>query len=184
MGSGGAGPVREQSCADAIPESVSEELVDVVDADDRVVATVPRSVMRRERLLHRCVFVAVVHPDGRLLVHRRSESKDIWPGWWDLAVGGVVLAGESWDDAVYREVAEEIGVTDVAPEHLGGGLYEDDDVALIGRCYRIVHGGPFTFADGEVVRSEWVDLADLPRVLGERRFLPDSQALLLPSLLR
>ena len=33
--------------------------------------------------------------DGRLLVHRRSDDKDLWPGRWDLAVGGVVAAGES-----------------------------------------------------------------------------------------
>jgi 8-oxo-dGTP pyrophosphatase MutT (NUDIX family) len=157
-------------------------MVEVVDADGRVVDVVPRSVMRRERLRHRSVYIAVVHPDGRLLVHRRSDAKDVWPGWWDLAVGGVVTPGEPWDDAAARELAEEIGVSGVAMEELGGGAYEDDLVAVVGRCYRVVTAGPFTFADGEVVEAEWVAPADLPRLVRERRFLPDALALLLPLL--
>lgn len=159
-----------------------DELVDVVDADDRVVRTVPRRVMRAERLMHRAVFIAVQHPDGRLLVHRRSETKDVWPGWWDLAVGGVVSAGEPYDDAARRELAEEVGITGVEPEPLGGGRYVDDHVALVGRCYRVVHTGPFTFADGEVVEARWMTLAELDQAVMVTPFLPDSLALLLPLL--
>ena len=36
---------------------------------------------------------------GQLLVHRRSDAKDLWPGRWDVGVGGVVGAGEAWADA-------------------------------------------------------------------------------------
>lgn len=157
------------------------ELVDIVDAHDRVVRTVGRQQMRAERLRHRAVFVAVMHPDGRLLVHQRSELKDLWPGRWDLAVGGVVSSGETYDDAARREVAEEIGI-ESAPQPLnGGGSYDDADVALIGRCYLLVHPGPFTFADGEVVRAEWVHVQSLMH--DGRDYLPDSLALLLPLLL-
>jgi 8-oxo-dGTP pyrophosphatase MutT (NUDIX family) len=157
------------------------ELVDIVDTDDVVLRTVPRRQMRAERLRHRAVFIAVVHPvDGRLLIHQRSERKDLWPGWWDIAVGGVVTAGEGYGVAARRELFEEIGI-DATPRPLGGGVYEDDDVALIGRCYRTDHAGPFTFNDGEVVRVEWID----PTLVGAdpRRFLPDSLALLLPLIL-
>jgi isopentenyldiphosphate isomerase len=141
--------------------------------------------MRAGRLLHRCVFVAVVHPDGRLLIHRRSEHKDVWPGWFDLAVGGVVAAGEAYDTAARREVAEEVGLDDAMPVGIDDGvakLYRDDMVALLGRCYRVVHPGPFTFADGEVVEARWVDRAELAHLLATERFLPDSLALLLPLL--
>src|SRR5215218_710892 len=142
-------------------------MVDIVDQNDVVVRTVTRRQMRAQRLRHRAVFIAVVHPDGRLLVHQRSETKDVWPGWWDLAVGGVVSAGETYDDAARRELGEEIGI-DAVPEPLeGGGPYDDADVSLIGRCYRVVHPGPFTFADGEVVRAEWMEVPDLD--LGARR---------------
>jgi 8-oxo-dGTP pyrophosphatase MutT (NUDIX family) len=158
-----------------------EELVDVVDGDDVVERTVTRAVMRAERLRHRCVFVAVLHPDGRLLIHQRSPHKDVWPGWWDIAVGGVVTAGEGYDDAARRELLEEVGI-DASPAPLGGGVYEDEQVRLIGRCYQVVHPGPFRFHDGEVVRAEWIELSGLAD--DRRRFLPDSTALLLPLLHR
>jgi 8-oxo-dGTP pyrophosphatase MutT (NUDIX family) len=161
----------------------AQELVEVVAEDGSVERVVTRAEMRRDRLRHRAVFVAVVHPDGdRLLVHRRSEHKDLWPGWWDLAVGGVVAAGEPDAVAARRELAEEVGLTGVEPVELGGGCYEDDDVSLVGRCYRVVSAGPFEFADGEVVEAEWAPIAELTALLTTRRFLPDSVALLLPLL--
>ena len=72
-----------------------DELVDIVDDDDHVIATVTRREMRAGRLLHRSVGIAVMSSDDRLLIHRRSLDKDVWPGWWDIAAGGVVLSGET-----------------------------------------------------------------------------------------
>jgi hypothetical protein len=57
-------------------------------------------------------------------------------------------------------------------------------VSLIGRCYRAVHAGPFTFDDGEVVHAEWVDVEHLTVNDAGRRFVPDSLELLLPLLVR
>ncbi len=159
----------------------ASELVDIVDDDDQVVDTVPRSRMRAERLQHRCVGIAVFGSDGRLLIHRRSEWKDVWPGWWDIAAGGVVAAGETYLDAAHRELAEEVGIT-AELEHLGSGRYVDDDVALICHGYRAVHDGPFAFDDGEVVEATWVTPAELTAMRAEHRFLPDSITLLLPLL--
>ncbi len=77
--------------------------------------------------------------------------------------------GRDWDDAARREVAEEIGV-DAVPEPLDDGrlaAYEDDMVSLVGRRYRLVHDGPFAFADGEVVQARFVTRAELDALLAE-----------------
>ena len=161
------------------------ERVDVVDTDDRVVCTVSRSEMRRDRLRHRAVFVAVLDGVGNLLVHRRSASKDVWPGWLDIAVGGVVTSGESYADAVRRELVEEIGVSDVDPIEIDRGrvqVYDDADVSLVGRCYAVTTKGPFVFADGEVSDAWWVSRDEFEELRRRERFLPDSLALLLPLL--
>lgn len=156
------------------------ELVDIVDEHDVVVAVVERRRMRAERLRHRAVFIMVTTSDGRLLVHRRSEAKDLWPGWWDAAVGGVVAAGESYDDAARRELAEEVGIEDpsVPVRPLDSGSYEDDDVALIGYCYVVTWDGPLRFADGEVAEARFVDRTDFELLRRRHPFLPDSLALL------
>ena len=156
------------------------ELVDIVDEHDAVVAVVERRRMRAERLRHRAVFIMVTTSGGRLLVHRRSEAKDLWPGWWDVAVGGVVAAGEPYHDAARRELAEEVGIDDpmlpVVP--IGSGAYDDDDVSLIGRCYAVTWDGPLHFTDGEVAEARLVNRAEFEALRREQRFLPDSLALL------
>lgn len=166
-------------------ESASErptEWVDIVDGDDRVIATVPRAEMRARRLRHRAVSVAVIGSDGRLLVHRRADDKDLWPGMWDLAAGGVVSAGEDFATAASRELAEELGVHADEMEYLGQAEYADESVALIGRGYLVVHDGPFTFTDGEIAEVRWVTRAQLTELMTTERFVPDNVALLLPLL--
>ncbi len=154
----------------------ADDPVEVVDDDDRVIAVVTRAEMRRSRLKHRCVFVAVRSTDGRVLVHRRADDKDLWPGRWDLAVGGVVAAGESYDDAAARELAEELGVRAVL-RPLGAGAYRDADVDLLARVYTAVH-------DGEVVWAGFVPVAEVAaRVAADpASWVPDSVQIVLPRL--
>ena len=69
---------------------------------------------------------------------------------------------------------------DLAP--LGEVRYEDDRVREIARVYRAETVGPFTFPDGEVVDSAWVDLADLEAWAAGRSVCPDSAAIIPPLL--
>jgi len=162
---------------------VSDELVDIVDDDDHVIATVTRREMRAARLLHRSVGIAVMSSDGRLLVHRRSTDKDPCPRMWDIAAGGVVLAGETYEQAARRELAEELGVVDAVLELIGSGRFVDEAVAELFRGYRVAHDGPFTFDDGEVIEARWVTFAELAEMRSANQFLPDSITLLFPLLL-
>ena len=163
-------------------QNASEELVDIVDHDDNVLYQCTRKEMRAQVLRHRAVFIAVVNSAGELLIHQRSAMKDLWPSWWDLAVGGVVSAGESYQAAALRELDEEVGVTGVPLVELGVGTYSDEEVSLVGRCFMVKYDGPLVLRDGEVVAIEWVSQNDLIQRLKERDFLPDSKALVLPAL--
>ena len=164
------------------PSTTAGEMVDIVDDDDRVVDTVPRRRMRAERLQHRGVSIAVLGSDGRLLVHRRAATKDVWPAMWDMAAGGVVGAGEDYETAARRELAEELGIVADELVDLGGGHFADAAVRVFGHGYCTVHDGPFTFTDGEIDEVRWVTRAELEVLMVEQRFVPDNVALLLPRL--
>jgi isopentenyldiphosphate isomerase len=164
-----------------VSSASGDEPVDIVDPDDVVVGTVARSVMRAERLLHRAVSIAVFGTDGRLLVHRRADDKDVWPGQWDLAAGGVVGAGEDYLEAARRELDEELGVS-AALTDLGGGRFTDDAVDELGRCFQCTHDGPFRFTDGEIAEVRWVTRTQLATMMAVERFVPDTSALLLTRL--
>lgn len=87
-----------------------------------------------------------VRDDGRVLVVQRRDN-----GRWE-APGGVLEPGETFEDGVRREVAEETGVT-VEVERLTG-VYKNlirHVVALVYRC-RPVAGEPGPTAEAQQVR--------------------------------
>jgi 8-oxo-dGTP diphosphatase len=51
-----------------------------------------------------------IREDGKILLGLRAPWKKVWPCHWDT-IGGRVEAGESLDDALVREIREEVGVT-------------------------------------------------------------------------
>ena len=166
----------------AVSASSDRELVDVIDEHDRVVRVVTRAEMRAQRLRHRAVSIAVFSSSGRLLVHRRASTKDVWPSMWDIAAGGVVSSGEGYAEAAARELAEELGIEGVALDPLGGASFDDDSVSSIVQCYRCVHDGPFVFTDGEIAEVRWVDAAGLQHLMATEAFVPDNASVLLPRL--
>lgn len=103
----------------------SDELLDIVDEQDRVVGRATRGEAYARGLRHRCVFVQARDAEGRVFVHRRTSTKLVFPSMYDMFVGGVVGAGESSDDAALREAEEELGVTGLPrPVPLFTFLYE------------------------------------------------------------
>lgn len=106
--------------------SAADEILDIVDENDRVIGQSPRGEAYARGLRHRCVFIEARDADGRIFVHRRTPTKLVFPSRYDMFVGGVVGAGESYDDAALREAEEELGVTGLPrPTYLFKFLYDD-----------------------------------------------------------
>jgi isopentenyldiphosphate isomerase len=154
------------------------ELVDVVDEQDRVVGRATRAEIRRDNLLHRAVYILVTNSRGELFIHERTTSKDVYPGYRDVAVGGVVAAGEDYDTAAARELAEELGVADARLERLGPTAYADAGTRVRGMVYHARHDGPFVLQPEEIVSGKFVALACAERLAREARCCPDGAAVL------
>ena len=88
---------------------VIEEQVIIVDAKNEVVGSARRSHMRAHNLHHRATYIFVFCADGRLCVQERSQDKDIYPGYFDPACGGVLGENEEYDECAERELEEELG---------------------------------------------------------------------------
>ncbi len=87
-----------------------EEIFDVVDENDNVIGQAPRSQVHARGLLHRAVHVFVFDTQGRLLLQKRSATKDEFPLCYTSSSSGHLNAGESYDEAAPRELEEELGL--------------------------------------------------------------------------
>jgi isopentenyldiphosphate isomerase len=109
---------------DLPPTGPAAELLDVVDEADRVVGRARRGEVYARGLLHRCALVLVRDAEDRVFVHRRTPGKLVFPSRYDMFVGGVLGAGESYGRAALREACEELGVAALdAPVPLFRFLY-------------------------------------------------------------
>ncbi|MEO5709878.1 MAG: NUDIX domain-containing protein [Nocardioidaceae bacterium] len=156
------------------------EIVALVDRSGAVVGSAPRSVVRRDNLLHAATAVLVRDGSGRIYVHRRSPDKDWAPSAHDAAAGGVMTAGEEPAPSAARELAEELGIEGASLRPLGVSVYEDDTTRCVEHCFETTWDGEVTHADGEVVAGAWMTLAELATLLADPSwpFVPDTRALL------
>lgn len=93
----------------------ASELFPIVDNDGRTIGSATRGECHSgSMLLHPVVHLHLFNSSGDLYLQRRPDWKDIQPGKWDTAVGGHVDFGEDTDDAIRREIREELGLTDLA----------------------------------------------------------------------
>jgi isopentenyldiphosphate isomerase len=92
------------------------EYFPIVNEAGEVIGKESRSVCHNgSMLLHPVVHLHVFNSSGDLYLQKRNMNKDIQPGKWDTSVGGHVDYGEKVEDALLREVREEIGITDFKP---------------------------------------------------------------------
>ena len=94
-----------------------DELLEVVDARDRVLGTKPRWLIHQEGLMHRAVHVLVFDLAGRIYLQKRSAQKDTHPLKWTSSACGHVDPEEPYDQAAKRELWEELGI-EARPEPL------------------------------------------------------------------
>jgi 8-oxo-dGTP pyrophosphatase MutT (NUDIX family) len=105
-----------------------DEILDIVDENDRVVGQAPRGEVYAKGLRHRTAFVLARDGADRIFVHRRTAGKLVYPSLYDVFVGGVLGTGETYDDAALREAEEELGVRGLPrPAPLFTFLFEAPD---------------------------------------------------------
>jgi len=151
----------------------ADELIDWVDEDDRVIGKVTRARMRGENLLHRCIAVLCCDSAGRVYAHRRSDAKDVFPGLYDMFVGGVVGAGESYDAAALREIGEELGIVGPTPVPMFRHRYEGPDSRSHTAVYRVTWDGPIVHQESEVAWGGFRTIEQLIEGPQGWRFVPD-----------
>jgi isopentenyldiphosphate isomerase len=93
-----------------------DTMLPVVDEQGNITGAATRGQCHGgSRLLHPVVHLHVFNSRGELYLQKRPQWKDIQPGKWDTACGGHVDLGENVEQALRREVKEELGIENYTP---------------------------------------------------------------------
>ena len=151
----------------------ADEIVTIVDEHNKVLGAVPRREMRAKNLPHRSTYILVFNAQGELYVQKRTMTKDVFPGYYDPAAGGVVLAGESYEQGAVRELAEEMGIRDVPLTWLFDFYFADERTRVWGGAFSCVYDGEVILQEEEVEDVALMPIAEILRRAETEPFTPD-----------
>lgn len=158
-----------------------EEKLPLVDEEGRVLGVAKRKDCHKgPGKLHPVVHLQVFDGRGSMYLQKRSAAKLIQPGKWDSAVGGHVAAGEDLDDALAREMREEIGVTKLAVESSGARIepilryrWDCEAESELVFSFAVTYGGPFAHDGREVEGGRFWSFAEIREGIGKGVFTPN-----------
>jgi 8-oxo-dGTP pyrophosphatase MutT (NUDIX family) len=156
------------------PDLSPQELVVIVDEHNVDIGSVPRAVMRKQGLIHRATYILVFNTSGQLFVQDRTMTKDIFPGYHDLCTGGVVVAGEDYEESARRELEEELGVTGLPLTFLFDFYGEYAGQKVWGRAFSCVTDGPFVLQKEELTGGAFREISEIKELVGKGPCTPDS----------
>ncbi|PTQ67869.1 NUDIX hydrolase [Pseudomonas sp. GV071] len=153
--------------------SDAEQIAWVDDADNELGA-LPRAELRERGLIGRGTFILLFNSAGELCVHRRTLSKAIYPGYWDVAAGGMVQQGESYAESAARELEEELGIGGVpltAHEHF---FFDQPGNRLWCAVFSAVSDAPLRLQPEEVLEARFMPIQAALAAADSQPFCPDS----------
>lgn len=150
------------------------ELVAWVDEQDRLLGCLPRAQLCRDRLIGRGTFILLFNSQGELCVHKRTQSKALYPGYWDVAAGGMVACNESYEQSAERELAEELGISGVVLQSHGRFFYSSSESRLWCGVYSALSDAPLTLQPEEVVEAVFMTVDQALQLAQQMPCCPDS----------
>ena len=155
----------------------SQEIFPIVDEEGRVIGSATRGECHNgSKLLHPVVHLHVFNSKGELYLQKRPEWKDIQPGKWDTAVGGHIDYGETPEEALIREVREELGMTDFTPEYLGHYVFESKRERELVYIHKTVYDGPIAPSREELAGGRFWTIDEIKNAIGKSILTPNFES--------
>ncbi|CDA96257.1 putative NTP pyrophosphohydrolase [Prevotella sp. CAG:1320] len=115
----------------------------------------------------------VFNSKGELYLQRRPTWKDIQPDKWDTACGGHITLGENVEQALHREVREELGITDFTPHSLGKYVFESAKEKELVYVHRCTYDGVVTPSQDELDGGRFWTEKEIMKNMGKGVFTPN-----------
>lgn len=154
-----------------------QEIFPIVDEDGKVTGSASRGECHNgSKLLHPVVHLHVFNSKGDLYLQRRPDWKDIQPGKWDTAVGGHIDFGETPEEALRREVREELGITDFVPEFVEKYVFESKRERELVYVNRTTYDGEIRPSADELDGGRFWTLQEIREAMGKGVLTPNFES--------
>ena len=151
-----------------------KELFPIVDEQGNVLGSINRGHAHDgSMILHPVVHLHVFNSQGELYLQRRPDWKDIQPGKWDTSVGGHIDYGETVEQALRREVREELGITDFVPIHLCRYVFTGKRERELVYVNKAIYDGVIRQSKDELDGGRFWTMEEIERNFGKGVFTPN-----------
>ena len=169
----------------------SEERFPLVDEAGQVIGSATRGECHNgSKLLHPVVHLHVFNSKGEVYLQKRPEWKDIQPGKWDTSVGGKDIQPGKWDtsvgghldygetpeQALVREVREELGITDFQSERKGMYVFESRRERELVYVNTTIYDGPIKPSAEELDGGRFWTIAEIREAMGQNLLTPNFES--------
>lgn len=157
-----------------------DEILEIVDENNNVVGQATRGECYEKGLLHRAVNIFIYNSKGEVFLHKRSDKKIKYPGFWDLSCSEHAKPGENFQEAAKRGLMEELGVEtsleEIIPIHRMNNADQNNttyDNELV-VTFRGVYEGKMHLDSNEVSDGKFFDSKQLDKLIsgGELKVTP------------
>ena len=154
-----------------------QEIFPIVDEQGTVIGKATRGECHSgTRLLHPVVHLHVFNGQGDVYLQKRPEWKDIQPGKWDTAVGGHLDYGETPEEALCREVREELGMTDFTPSFVGKYVFESQRERELVYVHRTTYDGKIQPSTEELDGGRFWTMQEIREAMGQGVLTPNFES--------
>ncbi|OGH08750.1 MAG: hypothetical protein A2152_03265 [Candidatus Levybacteria bacterium RBG_16_35_6] len=112
--------------------------VDVVNDNNEIIKTVSKDLAHAKGLLHRTVIAEMIDEHGNWTLARQASDKQD-KGQFVSICGGHVEAGETEEEALRREVQEEVGLENFSHKFVGRIIYNREVLGRKENHYFVVY---------------------------------------------
>ena len=154
-----------------------QEIFPIVDENGTVMGSATRGECHNgSKLLHPVVHLHVFNSKGEIYLQKRPEWKDIQPGKWDTAVGGHVDYGETPEEALKREVREELGITDFEPEFVDKYVFDSKRERELVYVNRATYDGEIQPSADELDGGRFWSMQEIREAMGNDILTPNFES--------
>ncbi len=151
-----------------------QELFPVVNEQGETIGKITRRKAHDgTKILHPVVHLHVFNSKGELYLQHRPDWKDIQPGKWDTATGGHVDFGETTEQALLREVREELGITEFTPEFVCRYVFEGKREKELVYVHKTIYDGKITPNEKELQGGRYWSKDEILSNMGKGIFTPN-----------